>query len=100
MPTLTIELTEESEEILSKVLKSGAFTDASEAMQEGLRLLDMRQAAIDEEEEVKAAYLRKLLAESTASYERGDYIEINTDEELEAVMEEIFQKAVAKSQSA
>lgn len=85
MQTQTVELTEDSVEILNRHIESGEFSTASDAVNTALRALESR--------EFKLMRLRELIAEGEKSIAEGRYTEVRTLEEHEALMGSIRAKA-------
>lgn len=65
MPTRSVTLTDRFDDFIDNGVSSGRFTDASEVVQEGLRLLEQRQV----EDEAKLAWLRGTTQEAFAAFD-------------------------------
>ena len=91
MPTRNVNLTEHFDRFIEDGVASGRFGNASEVVREGLRLLEQRQ----KEDKAYLEWFRVAVQEGIDASERGDYVTINSPEELDEFMEDIFQKAKA-----
>jgi antitoxin ParD1/3/4 len=69
MPTRNVHLTEHFDTLIASGIESGQFTNASEVVREGLRLLEQRQR----EDEAKIKWLRDAAQKGIDDIERGDY---------------------------
>jgi len=67
MPAQEIKLTDHFEHFVTKLVDAGKYTNASEVMQAGLRLLE-EQSRVDEQ---KLALLKKLAAEGFGELDQG-----------------------------
>ena len=74
MPTRNVHLTEHFDNFIETGVQSGRFSNASEVVREGLRLLEQRQ----EEENAKLAWLRGAIQEGVDAAERGKYTTLPT----------------------
>ncbi len=68
MPTRNVHLTEHFDSFIDTGVRSGRFSNASEVVREGLRLLEQREA----EDRAKLAWLRSAAEESFAAIKRGE----------------------------
>jgi len=82
MPTRNISLTREQDAFVAKIVKSGEYQNASEAVRDALRALQLRR----KEDALKLKALREQLAVGIAELERGEFTEIESDD-LEKYME-------------
>ena len=78
MPTRNINLSDRYDEFVEKLVESGRFRNASEAMRAGLHLLELQTRA----EEQKLALLRKLAREGFEQLDQGEGIVLHSAEEL------------------
>ena len=69
MPTRNVNLTEYFDHFIEAGITSGRFSNASEVVREGLRLLEQRER----EEQAKIEWLRAAAKEGFDDIERGDY---------------------------
>jgi antitoxin ParD1/3/4 len=68
MPTRNVVLTDQQAELVEKLVKSGRYQNASEVLQDGLRLLQRREL----EESAKLEALRGALDEAEAAVATGE----------------------------
>lgn len=76
MPTRNISLTREQNEFVAKVVESGEYQNASEAMRDAVRALQQRR----EDDRLRLARLRAELQVGLDELERGDYTDMTSDE--------------------
>lgn len=76
MPTRNISLTPEQDELVEKLVASGDYQNASEAVRDALRLLSQRR----QEDALKLEALRARIDEGIEALERGDYEELDASE--------------------
>ena len=69
MPIRNVHLTDHFNEFIEAGVSSGRFSNASEVVREGLRLLEQRE----EEDKAKIEWLRGKVQEGIEAAERGDY---------------------------
>lgn len=81
----TVELTEAENRFVEERVSSGRYHDADEVVRAGPRLLDR----LEREEARKIERFRELLREGEDAYERGDYVEVGSDAELDELMDRI-----------
>lgn len=99
MPTQNVNLPEHQAEFIRHRIKSGRYQNASEVVRAGLRLLE----EYEEEYQLKLERLRAELQKALDDREHGRYIDINSEEELDAYFEEISRRGrerLAKEQDA
>src|SRR5271154_6627215 len=92
MPTRNVHLTEHFDKFIEAGIGSGRFSNASEIVREGLRLLEQRE----EEDRAKLEWLRKAAKEGFDAIDRGDFTVLNSDEEVEQFMREIHDEVSAE----
>jgi antitoxin ParD1/3/4 len=94
MPQRNVNLTEHFDEFIDTKIESGRFSNASEMVREGLRLLEVRER----EDEARIAWLRTAATDAFASLDRGEGLRFESMEELDAtimgISEEVFSEAV------
>jgi antitoxin ParD1/3/4 len=78
MPTRNVNLTDEQDAFVEKMLKAGKYQNASEAIRDAVRGLQQRW----KEDELKLALLRKEIKRGIDDLDAGRYIEI-ADADLE-----------------
>ncbi|MCC6585652.1 MAG: type II toxin-antitoxin system ParD family antitoxin [Bryobacterales bacterium] len=93
MPTRNVNLTEHLDSFVKERIASGRFSNASEVFREGLRLLEQRHR----EDELKLQWLRAAVQEGIDDLERGDYIEVDSTDELNSLMDDIRNQAVRRA---
>lgn len=92
MPQRNVNLTDHFDHFIDANLASGRFSNASEMVREGLRLLEQR----DREEQAKLAWLRGAATEAFDSLDRGEGMRFDSIEELDAHIMEISKKVFAE----
>ncbi len=92
MPTRSVELTEHFEEFITASVSSGRFGDANETVEQGLRLLEERER----EDAAKLEWLRAAVKEGFDAIDRSDYVTVNSAEELTALIDGIYDEALAE----
>jgi antitoxin ParD1/3/4 len=85
MPTRNVNLTDHLDKFVEKRVKTGQFSNASEVVREGLRLLEQRQL----EDEAKLRWLRGAAKEGFDAIGNGDYVSIQSDADLDALFDGI-----------
>jgi antitoxin ParD1/3/4 len=90
MPTRNVNLTEHFDDLIETGVSSGRYSNASEVVREGLRLLQER----DNLYAAKLENLRTMAKEGFDAIERGEYTELNSREEITAFMDEVFDEAM------
>ncbi len=88
MPTRNVVLTEHHEKIISELLASGRYQNASEVLREGLRLVEERDAR----DAAKLEILRQTARAGFADFDAGRFIELR-DDEIEDVIGELGRQA-------
>jgi antitoxin ParD1/3/4 len=73
MPTRNISLTPEQDEFVEKVVKSGEYQNASEAVRDAIRALQQRRR----EDALKLKALRLQIKAGIDSLDRGDFVEVD-----------------------
>jgi antitoxin ParD1/3/4 len=82
MPTRNISLTSELDAFVESLVKDGDYQNASEAVRDGLRVLQQRRR----EDVLKLKALRMQIKAGMDALERGDFVEID-DSELDVYLE-------------
>lgn len=93
MPTRNINLTAHFDRFVEQQINAGRYSNASEVLRAGLRLLE-QQTQADKE---KLKVLRLLAAEGIAELDQGQGIEINSAQELKSFISQIGRRAAAKA---
>jgi antitoxin ParD1/3/4 len=86
MPTRNISLTSEQDAFVDKVVKTGEYQNASEAIRDALRVLQQRRR----EEALKLKVLRMQIKDGVKALQRGDFIEID-DGDLDHYLQGVTQ---------
>ena len=86
MPTRNISLTSEQDAFVDKVVKTGEYQNASEAIRDALRALQQRRR----EEALKLKALRMQIKAGVEALQRGDFIEID-DGDLDHYLQGVTQ---------
>ncbi len=76
MPTRNINLTPEQDSFVDKVVKSGEYQNASEAVRDALRTLQQRRR----EDALKLKALRAQIKAGVDALDRGDFREVRGDD--------------------
>ncbi len=92
MPTRNVNLTEHFDSFIETGITSGRFSNASEVVREGLRLLEQRE----QEDRAKIEWLRAAAREGFDAIDRGDYVTLNSEEELDALFDQIHEEVSAE----
>lgn len=92
MPTRNVHLTEHFDQFIESGITSGRFSNASEIVREGLRLLEQRQ----QEDQAKIEWLRAAAKEGFDAIDRGDCTVLNSSEEIEQFLNDIHKEVVAE----
>ncbi len=82
MPTRNINLTDDQDAFVERMVKAGKYQNASEAMRDAVRGLQQRW----KEDELKLTALRKQIRSGTDALDRGDFIEID-DADLDTTLD-------------
>ena len=88
MPTRNINLTDEQDAFVERMVKAGKYQNASEAMRDAVRGLQQRW----KEDELKLKALRKLVREGASALERGEADEVD-DADLDAYLDRLGARA-------
>ena len=84
MPTLNVNLTEHFDRYIAAEVTSGRFSNASEVVREGLRLLEQRE----QEDKAKLEWLRAAAKEGFDQLDRGEGIEFESMDDFDAYTDE------------
>jgi len=79
---LNVSLTPNLEQFVRDLAGSGDYNNASEVVREALRLLKR----VEEQRELKMKRLRAAIAEGDEAIARGEYTELNSIEDLDALL--------------
>lgn len=78
MPTRNVFLTEHFDSFIASGIENVQYSNASEVVREGLRLLEQRQA----ENHAKVEWLRGAAQEGIDAIERGEYVTLSSPEAI------------------
>ena len=92
MPVRSVTLTDRFDHFIDDGVSSGRFTDASEVVQEALRLLELREAA----DKAKLEWLRGAASEGFAAIDRGEGIAFHSMDDLAAFIDETGEQIEAE----
>ncbi len=90
MPTRNVNLTSHFDQFIEAGVTSGRFSNASEVVREGLRLLEQREA----EDNARVAWLRSASEEAFASLDRGEGIEFESLDDLSIFIDHTLQDVI------
>jgi len=97
MPTRNVHLTQHFDSLIADGIESGQFSNASEVVREGLRLLEQRQ----QEDKAKIEWLRGAIQQGIDEVERGEGIEFASIDDLahhiQAIGKEVSKELAAGS---
>ncbi len=85
MPTRNVHLTKHLDSLIANGIESGQFSNASEVVREGLRLLEQRQR----EDQTKIEWLRSAAQEGIDAIERGDYTTLRSRDEISSLVRSV-----------
>jgi antitoxin ParD1/3/4 len=91
MPARNVNLTQHQDEFIEERIKAGRFTDASDVVREGLRLLEQKEA----EDEAKLECLRSMTKEAFAALDRGEYITLSSAQDVDVLVNEALAEVKA-----
>ncbi|MEP9383326.1 ribbon-helix-helix domain-containing protein [Nocardioides cheoyonin] len=92
MAAQRIEFSQHEIELIDKLVRDGVYADATEAVHEGLRLLERERRTQAE----KLETLRSEVQKGFDDLDEGHYTEINSDEELDAFMDGLSARAAER----
>jgi antitoxin ParD1/3/4 len=92
MPTRNVNLTEHFDRFIEARVTSGRFSNASEVVREGLRLLEQQE----KEDQAKIEWLRAAAKEGFDQLGRGEGIEFESMDDLEAYVHQIGEEVHAE----
>lgn len=82
MPTRNVNLTGHFDKFIENGASSGRFSNASEVVREGLRLLEQREA----EDRAKLEWLQRTTQDAFAALDRGEGIALSSADEMDALV--------------
>jgi antitoxin ParD1/3/4 len=92
MPTRNVNLTEHLDRFIEAGISSGRFSNASEVVREGLRLLEQRE----QEDKAKLEWLRAAAKEGFDQLDRGEGTEFESMDEFDAYVDQIGEEVSAE----
>jgi antitoxin ParD1/3/4 len=93
MPTKNVVLTKRQEKLIETLVESGRYQNASEVLREGLRLVEQRNA----EDAAKLKVLREAARVGVAAFERGEFREFETIDDLQTYLNELSEKVISRT---
>ncbi len=91
MPTRNVNLTNHFDDFINGGISSGRFSNASEVVREGLRLLEQREA----EDQAKLDWLRSAAQDSFSALDRAQGVEFDSIEDLAAFIDQTGESLAA-----
>jgi antitoxin ParD1/3/4 len=85
MPTRNVNLTDHFDQFIESGITSGRFSNASEVVREGLRLLEQRER----EDAARIEWLRTAVKQAADSVDRGEGIEFETMDDLASYVRQV-----------
>jgi len=92
MPTRSVDLTDHYDQFIDVGVRSGRFSDASEIVREGLRLLEQRE----QEDQARLDWLRGAAKEGFGQLDRGEGIAFHSIEEFSDYVSQLGEEASAE----
>jgi antitoxin ParD1/3/4 len=89
VPVQNVDLTEHFDEFISDGVKAGRYSDASEVIRAGLRLLEQQE----QEDEAKIEWLRATTREAFEALDRGEGITLDSSDDIDSFINEIAAEA-------
>ena len=89
MPTRNVNLTDHFDRFIESGVKSGRFSNASEVVREGLRLLEQRER----EDKARIEWLRAAAKEGFDDIDRGDFVTLRSAKEIDDFIDKLGKEA-------
>ena len=89
MPTRNVNLTDHFDRFIEAGITSGRFSNASEVVREGLRLLEQRES----EDKAKLQWLRAAVKQGFDEIDNGQFITLDSDKEIDNLLDQLAQEA-------
>jgi antitoxin ParD1/3/4 len=89
MPTRNVNLTTYLDRFIETGVTSGRFSNASEVVREGLRLLEQRE----KEDKAKIDWLRSAVKEGNDDIERGEYVSLKSRRDIKEFVRNASEQA-------
>ena len=93
MPTKNVVLTERQEALIESLVRSGRYQNAGEVLDDGLRLVEQREA----EEAGKLEALRAAAGVGVAALDRGEFKEFRDIEDLQAYLSNLSDRIISRT---
>jgi antitoxin ParD1/3/4 len=93
MPTKNVVLTERQEALIESLVRSGRYQNAGEVLDDGLRLVEQREA----EEAGKLRALRAAAGIGVAALDRGEFKEFRDIEDLQAYLSNLSDRIISRT---
>ena len=93
MPTKNVVLTERQEALIESLVRSGRYQNAGEVLDDGLRLVEQREA----EEAGKLGALRAAAGVGVAALDRGEFKEFRDIEDLQAYLSNLSDRIISRT---
>jgi len=85
MNSQELQLTENQAEVIRQMIASGGYADASQVLDDALRLLVAKQEA----KQSDSAWLQSEVQKGFDAFERGEVIELDSEEAIQALSADI-----------
>ena len=92
MPTRNVNLTEHFDRFIETGITSGRFSNASEVVREGLRLLEQRE----QEDKARIEWLRAAAKEGFDQLDRGEGIEFESMDDFDNYIDQVGEEVSAE----
>ena len=92
MPTRTVSLTDHFDSFISAGIEAGRYSNASEAVRAGLRLLEQQE----KQDQDKLEKLREITREAFAALDRGEGISLNSVDDIDSFVKDAVAEARAE----
>jgi antitoxin ParD1/3/4 len=89
MPTRNVNLSDRWDSFIESGIVSGRFSNASEVVREGLRLLEQRE----QEDQAKLEWLRAAAKEGFDEIEQGDYVTLRSAHDIDRFIDQLRKEA-------
>jgi antitoxin ParD1/3/4 len=91
MPTRNVNLTDHFEKFITRLVAAGEYSNASEVVRDGLRLVEERKKA----QRARLQSLRSAAKEGIDDIERGDFVEFDSDAAIDSFLGKLENQVVA-----
>lgn len=90
MAVRNVELSEQEEALIQRLVATGRYRDAGAVIRQGMRLLEEQEC----DDEAKLEALKAAIQVGIDAIERGDYVTLRSDEEIESFFDSLTRKAL------